>query len=136
MYLTVLGTSADGADCGQVGRGNRVNGIIPLNRPTCSEAAAGKNPISHVGKIYNLLTYQMANRIQTEAAGVREVYVWLLSEIGQPVNEPKIASVQMILDPGATLKDVSGKVEDLVLTELSNIDKFSSDLARGKFSVC
>jgi len=136
MYLTVLGTSADGADCGQVGRGNRVNGIIPLNRPTCSEAAAGKNPISHVGKIYNLLTYQMANRIQTEAAGVREVYVWLLSEIGQPVNEPKIASVQMILDPGTTLKDVSGKVEDLVLTELSNIDKFSSDLARGKFSVC
>jgi len=136
MYLTVLGTSADGADCGQVGRGNRVNGIIPLNRPTCSEAAAGKNPVSHVGKIYNLLTYQMANRIQTEAAGVREVYVWLLSEIGQPVNEPKIASVQMILEPGTTLKDVSGKVEDLVSAELSNIDKFSSDLARGKFSVC
>jgi len=136
MYLTVLGTSADGADCGQVGRGNRVNGIIPLNRPTCSEAAAGKNPVSHVGKIYNLLTYQMANRIQTEAAGVREVYVWLLSEIGQPVNEPKIASVQMILEPGTALKDISGKVEDLVFAELSNIDKFSSDLARGKFSVC
>jgi len=136
MYLTVLGTSADGADCGQVGRGNRVNGIIPLNRPTCSEAAAGKNPISHVGKIYNLLTYQMANRIQTEAAGVREVYVWLLSEIGQPVNEPKIASVQMILEPGTALKDISGKVEDLISAELSNIDKFSSDLARGKFSVC
>ena len=136
MYLTVLGTSADGADCGQVGRGNRVNGIIPLNRPTCSEAAAGKNPVSHVGKIYNLLTYQMANRIQTEAAGVREVYVWLLSEIGRPVNEPKIASVQMILEPGTALKDISGKVEDLVFAELSNIDKFSSDLARGKFSVC
>jgi len=136
MYLTVLGTSADGADCGQVGRGNRVNGIIPLNRPTCSEAAAGKNPVSHVGKIYNLLTYQMANRIQTEVAGVREVYVWLLSEIGQPVNEPKIASVQMILEPGTALKDISAKVEDLISAELSNIDKFSSDLARGKFSVC
>lgn len=136
MYLTVLGTSADGADCGQVGRGNRVNGIIPLNRPTCSEAAAGKNPVSHVGKIYNLLTYQIANRIQTEVAGVREVYVWLLSEIGQPVNEPKIASVQMILEPGTALKDISAKVEDLISAELSNIDKFSSDLARGKFSVC
>jgi S-adenosylmethionine synthetase len=136
MYLTVLGTSADGADCGQVGRGNRVNGIIPLNRPTCSEAAAGKNPVSHVGKIYNLLTYQIANRIQTETQGVREVYVWLLSEIGQPVNEPKIASVQMILEPGTTLKDISGNVENLVLTELSNIDKFSNDLARGRFNIC
>jgi S-adenosylmethionine synthetase len=136
MYLTVLGTSADGADCGQVGRGNRVNGIIPLNRPTCSEAAAGKNPVSHVGKIYNFLTYQIANRIHAEVTGVREVYVWLLSEIGRPVNEPKIASVQIIPKAGVTLKDVSSKVEDLVATELSSIRKFSDALAHGRFSVC
>ncbi len=136
MYLTVLGTSADGADCGQVGRGNRVNGIIPLNRPTCSEAAAGKNPVSHVGKIYNLLTYQIANRVQSEVSGIREVYVWLLSEIGRPINEPKIASVQLILEKGTNLKDVSGKVENLVAAELSDIDKFSDALAHGKFPVC
>ena len=136
MYLTVLGTSADGADCGQVGRGNRVNGIIPLNRPTCSEAAAGKNPTSHVGKIYNLLTYQVAKRIQSETNGVREAYVWLLSEIGRPINEPKIASVQLILDPGTTLKEVSDSVQELVAAELSNIDKFSEDLAHGRLPVC
>ena len=136
MYLTVLGTSADGADCGQVGRGNRVNGIIPLNRPTCSEAAAGKNPTSHVGKIYNLLTYRIAGRIHAETSGVREVYVWLLSEIGRPINEPKIASVQLILDRGTTLNEVAGKVQDLVDAELSNIDKFSDDLAHGRMPVC
>ena len=58
MYLTVLGTSADGADGGQVGRGNRVNGLISLHRPMSTEAAAGKNPVSHVGKIYNLLAHR------------------------------------------------------------------------------
>ena len=136
MYTTVLGTSADGADCGQVGRGNRVNGIIPLNRPTCSEAAAGKNPTSHVGKIYNLLTYQIAGRVQSETNGVRGAYVWLLSEIGRPINEPKIASVQLILDRGTTLSEVSSKVQDLVAAELSHIDKFSEDLAHGRFPVC
>jgi S-adenosylmethionine synthetase len=136
LYLTVLGTSADGADCGQVGRGNRANGIIPLNRPTCSEAAAGKNPASHVGKIYNLLTYQVANRIQRETTGVREAYVWLLSEIGRPINEPKIASVQLTLDPGTTLKEVSSSVQDLVAAELSNINKFSDELAHGRIPVC
>ena len=136
MYLTVLGTSADGADCGQVGRGNRVNGIIPLNRPTCSEAAAGKNPTSHVGKIYNLLTYQIARRIQTETHGVREVYVWLLSEIGRPINEPKIASVQLTLDPGTTLKEVTSGVQELVAAELSHIDKFSEELVHGRIPVC
>ena len=136
MYLTVLGTSADGADCGQVGRGNRVNGIIPLNRPTCSEAAAGKNPTSHVGKIYNLLTYQIAKRIQTETHGAREVYVWLLSEIGRPINEPKIASVQLTLDPGTTLKEVASGVQELVAAELSHIDKFSEELVHGRIPVC
>lgn len=136
LYLTVLGTSADGADSGQVGRGNRVNGIIPLNRPTCSEAAAGKNPASHVGKIYNLLTYQIANRIQRETSGVREVYVWLLSQIGQPINEPKIASVQLILKPGTSMKEISSHVEDLVSAELLNIDKFSEELAHGRIPVC
>jgi S-adenosylmethionine synthetase len=136
IYLTVLGTSADGADCGQVGRGNRVNGIIPLNRPTCSEAAAGKNPTSHVGKIYNLLTYQIADRIQRETDGAREAYVWLLSEIGRPINEPKIASVQLVLDPRTTLKEISAEVQELVYGELVNIDKFSEELAHGRIPVC
>lgn len=63
MYLTVLGTSAEGADCGQVGRGNKVNGVIALNRPMSTEAAAGKNPVSHVGKIYTFLTHFMADEI-------------------------------------------------------------------------
>ncbi|MDD4621464.1 MAG: methionine adenosyltransferase, partial [Methanosarcina sp.] len=66
IYTTVTGTSAEDADCGQVGRGNRVNGIIPLNRPVSSEAAAGKNPVSHTGKIYNLLSHRIATRIYRE----------------------------------------------------------------------
>ncbi len=66
LYLTVLGTSADAGDSGQVGRGNNVVGVIPLNRPMSSEAAAGKNPVSHVGKIYNLLSYRIADQVHTE----------------------------------------------------------------------
>jgi S-adenosylmethionine synthetase len=51
VYLTVTGTSAEAGDDGQVGRGNRVNGLITPCRPMCLEAAASKNPVSHVGKI-------------------------------------------------------------------------------------
>jgi len=43
-----------------VGRGNRVNGVVSLNRPMSTEAAAGKNPGSHMGKIYTLLSHQIA----------------------------------------------------------------------------
>jgi S-adenosylmethionine synthetase len=134
IYLTVLGTSADDADCGQVGRGNRVNGIIPLNRPTSSEAAAGKNPTSHVGKIYNLLTYRMATRIYEDVGGLQEVYVWLLSQIGVPVNQPKIAAAQLVLQPGVELKSVQRDVREVMESELDDghLKRFINSLIKGR----
>lgn len=136
LYLTVLGTSADGGDCGQVGRGNRVNGIIPLNRPTCSEAACGKNPVSHVGKIYNLLTYKIAEEVYQKVPGVKEVYVWLLSQIGKPINMPKVASAQLVLEPNTRMKDVEAPVKETIQAQLDTIDKFCMELAYGKIRTC
>ncbi len=136
MYLTVLGTSADDGDGGQVGRGNRVNGLIPLNRPTCSEAAAGKNPVSHVGKIYNLLTYEIAQHVYQKLTGLKEVYVWLLSQIGSPINQPKVARVELILDKGVELKTVSKRATEIVRSELNNIDDFTKRLTEGKIPIC
>ena len=136
LYLTVLGTSADGGDCGQVGRGNRVNGIIPLNRPTCSEAACGKNPVSHVGKIYNLLTYKIAEEVYQKVPGVKEVYVWLLSQIGRPINMPKVASAQLVLEPNTRMKDVEAPVKETIQAQLDTIDKFCMELAYGKMRTC
>ena len=136
VYLTVLGTSADSGDSGQVGRGNRVNGVIPLNRPMCSEAAAGKNPVSHVGKIYNVLTHQMARSIYEQVPGLREVYVWLLSQIGKPVDEPLVAASQVILEPGTKLKEVEGQIKDVMEAELDSIKDLIWKLARGEIPIC
>ena len=135
MYLTVLGTSAEGADGGQVGRGNRVNGVISLNRPMGTEAAAGKNPVCHVGKIYNLLTHQIAGHIYDSVEPVEEVYVWLCSQIGRPIDEPWIASTQVVLAPGASLVDVQPDIESIIGNELANISSFTERLARGELSV-
>jgi len=135
IYLTVTGTSAEDADSGQVGRGNRVNGIIPLNRPVSSEAAAGKNPVSHVGKIYNVLTHRIANEIYTNVPDIKEVYVWLLSQIGEPIDQPKIAAAQVIMERGA-LTDVEREVNEVIDSELANIQEFCMELAYGKIPVC
>ncbi|MCW4021055.1 MAG: methionine adenosyltransferase [Candidatus Bathyarchaeota archaeon] len=136
VYLTVLGTSADGADSGQVGRGNRVNGLISLNRPQCSEAAAGKNPVSHVGKIYNLLTHKIANKVHQQVPEAKEVYVWMLSKIGHPIDEPTVAAVQIIADSDKPFEKMRKEAEQVVDYELENIDKFCMDLAQGKIPVC
>jgi S-adenosylmethionine synthetase len=136
IYLTVLGTSAEGADCGQVGRGNRVNGVISLNRPMSTEAAAGKNPLSHVGKIYTLLTHQVANHIYAQVPGLDEVYVWLGSQIGQPIGQPQIASAQLVLRPGVPLEEVAPPAEAILRHELDGIEAFTQRLARGELPVC
>ncbi len=136
LYLTVLGTSAEVGDSGQVGRGNNVVGVIPLNRPMSSEAAAGKNPVSHVGKIYNLLSYRIANRIVERVNGVRENYVWLLSKIGRPINEPSVASTQLVLEEGVELRDVSPEIEEVIAGEFDHLDEFCMDLAEGKITIC
>jgi S-adenosylmethionine synthetase len=136
VYLTVLGTSADGADSGQVGRGNRVNGVIPLNRHVGSEAAAGKNPVSHVGKIYNILTHKIAGRIYDQVADLEEVYVWLVSQIGKPIDQPATAVAQAVPKSGISIGDVKAGVEEVMNFELENIDKFCDDLARGKIQIC
>jgi S-adenosylmethionine synthetase len=136
VYITVLGTSCEAGDSGQVGRGNRTNGVIPLNRPYCSEAAAGKNPVSHVGKIYNTLTHKIAGEIHKNVPGLEEVYIWLLSQIGKPIDEPAIAAAQVVMKGNNSFESVKREIAEVVNHELENIDKFTADLALGKIPIC
>jgi S-adenosylmethionine synthetase len=136
MYLTVLGTSAESGDGGQVGRGNRASGLISFCRPMSMEAVAGKNPVSHVGKVYNLLAFQIADRIQDSFDAVEEAYVWLCSRIGRPLDEPWSASVELALASGATIDDVQAAVEEVVAEEILNIGAITQQLTRGELAVC
>jgi S-adenosylmethionine synthetase len=136
LYLTVLGTSAEAGDSGQVGRGNNVLGIIPLNRPVSSEAAAGKNPVSHVGKIYNLLSYRIANEIIEKVNGVKETYVWLLSEIGHPINKPSIVSTQIVPLEGINLEELKPNIEEVIAYEFDHLEEFCKKIADGEIEVC
>jgi len=135
IYLSVLGTSAESGDSGQIGRGNKVNGVISINRPMGTEAAAGKNPVSHVGKIYSVFTHQVAQKVFEEVEGIREVYIWMVSQIGKPIDEP-VTAAQIILAKGARRSAVERRVRDVVDRELAGIDLFCRNLAEGKYSVC
>ena len=123
-YLTVLGTSADGADSGAVGRGNRVNGLTSFLRPSSHEAAAGKNPRSHTGKIYNLLAYQTARLIHESSDCIEEAYVVLASRIGSPIDEPWIASAELVLSEGVAIDDVEDSVREIFGRQLAGADAF------------
>ncbi|HPX60516.1 MAG TPA: methionine adenosyltransferase [Deltaproteobacteria bacterium] len=135
VYLSLLGTSAEDADSGQVGRGNRVNGLISINRPMGSEATAGKNPVSHVGKIYNLLAHRIAREIYQGIEGIKEVYVLMLSRIGSPINRPQIATAQLLLEKGRHVDEISARVEEIFEGEMAGISQFCDALIRGEYPV-
>ena len=133
VYLTAIGTSAESGDDGQVGRGNRPNGIITPYRPMTLEAAAGKNPTTHVGKIYNFAAWDIAHRL-AKKEGVEAVHVYLVSQIGSPVNEPRALEMRVISKlPNAELEAMGSKVAARVLREMPELWRKLMD---GKHKVC
>lgn len=134
-YLTLLGTSAEAGDSGEVGRGNRVCGLISLRRPASAEAAPGKNPIAHVGKIYNVLAQVLAEDIHKKVRGVREATVWITSQIGKPISLPQAVAVEVALGRGVTLDVVRPKIQREVGTAFAKINSFCKGLTRGIYRV-
>ncbi len=135
VYLTVTGTSAESADSGQVGRGNRANGVIAFSRPSGSEAAPGKNAVAHAGKIYSVLSHRLAYQIHTGSEGLLEVYVHLAARIGEPVDRPWVG-VQVLLKDGVALADVEAAINQTVEVEMDRLPEFRRELGRGDYSVC
>ncbi len=121
VYLTVTGTSAEGGDDGQVGRGNRVNGLITPYRPMSLEAAAGKNPVTHVGKLYNLMAQRIAAAVVAEVPGVQEAYCYLLSQIGRPIDAPRVFDVQVRVAEPAALVALRPRIESVAHDTLAGI---------------
>ncbi|GIK97821.1 MAG: S-adenosylmethionine synthetase [Alphaproteobacteria bacterium] len=95
IYLTVTGTSAEAGDDGQVGRGNRANGLITPYRPMIMEAIAGKNPVTHIGKIYNVLAGEIARSLVAEPSQITAAQCLLMGQIGAPVTEPALTHIRL-----------------------------------------
>ncbi|AZD73466.1 Archaeal S-adenosylmethionine synthetase [Pseudomonas chlororaphis subsp. aurantiaca] len=131
IYLTVSGLSAEQGDDGEVGRGNRMNGLITPCRSMSLEAVARKNPVSHVGKLYNALAWEIARAVITEIEGVEEATVQLLWRIGQPVERPALVAIELACR-GRLTSAMRQAIEVLVHARLSDIECTSSHLVHGE----
>jgi S-adenosylmethionine synthetase len=131
IYLTVLGLSAEQGDDGQVGRGNRVSGLITPCREMSLEAPAGKN-INHPGKLYQILAHLLAQDIG-KLEGVKECSVRILSQIGKPLDEPQIVNVKVIANNFSNIKD---KIYKIVESKFDKLRKIQIDIIKGKYRIC
>ena len=134
-YLTVTGLSQEMGDDGSVGRGNRCNGLITPFRPMSMEATSGKNPITHVGKIYNVLSTMIAKDVAKKVKADAEIHVRLLSQIGHTISDPLNANIDIINENAADspkLNKWKDEAYEIAADWLDNIDKVSELIINGK----
>jgi len=135
-YLTVSGLSMENGDDGSVGRGNRANGLITPMRPMSMEASAGKNPVTHVGKLYNILAIRVANEIVKLGKGdIVEVNTRILSQIGMPIDDPQAASAKIIFADGVRPGKYLNEVRAVFDEKLATITDLTDQIVAGKISV-
>ncbi|MGC8730087.1 MAG: methionine adenosyltransferase [Candidatus Micrarchaeia archaeon] len=131
VYLTKSGLSCEAGDDGQVGRGNRVNGLITPFRRMSLEAAAGKNPINHVGKIYNILANKIASEVVNKYSNIKECDVSIVSQIGTSIDKPKSLNIDII---GTSISEQDKKdISNIAEENLSHIQDISKEIQKGKY---
>lgn len=121
VYLTVTGTSAEAGDDGQTGRGNRANGLITPARPMVIESFAGKNPITHVGKLYNVAATRIANALISDIDGIVEAQVLLVSRIGAPIDEPQLVHLRLGAATPGQIAAVTPRAKEITRHHLREI---------------
>ena len=135
IYLTVTGTSAEAGDDGEVGRGNRANGLITPHRPMSLEALAGKNPVSHVGKLYNAAASNIANALVSEHTDILAAECYLLSRIGAPVTEPAVIDIRLTTHDARPVSSLTEWSEEIARDHIGHIPDMVDDFIGGRIAV-
>lgn len=133
IFLTTSGTSAEAGDDGEVGRGNRTSGLITPHRLMSTEAAAGKNPVNHVGKLYNVMAGRIAAAIVERIPGVAAADCVLVSEIGRLVTDPAV--IDVAISSQAAPEEGRSAIEQIVDQHTSCVSDLTEALVQGRITV-
>jgi S-adenosylmethionine synthetase len=134
-YLTVTGTSAEHGDDGMTGRGNRASGLITPMRPMSLEATAGKNPVNHVGKIYNVMANLIAGQIVNQVKGVQGVQVQILGQIGRPIDDPMVVNIDARMATDEINENDKNEMRGIAEEVLSSFNKITEMILEGRAQV-
>jgi S-adenosylmethionine synthetase len=136
LYLTVTGSSAECGDDGMTGRGNRANGLITPMRPMTMEAVAGKNPVTHVGKLYNVGALLIAQRVIEALPDIEAAECRLVSRIGRPISEPQIAELRLSRHDGGPIEGaLAGHAREIMAAGLHALPTLAERFARSELPI-
>lgn len=125
LYLTAIGSSIESGDEGLVGRGNRINKLISPTKPMSMEGSCGKNPIYHIGKIYYLAAFHLANKLYDRFNIENEVF--LISQSGRDLLDPWLVLVNVPENFG-----LGEELEGFVREQIRKIPNLTRDILKKK----
>lgn len=127
LYLTAIGSAVESGDEGSVGRGNRSRGVIPFCRNFSMEAACGKNPVYHTGKLFTAIGDRISKKIY-DKYNVENV-VYCTSKMGDEICNPWNVSVELNKEVSERVKEDINKI---VQNEIYNHKEITNDLINNK----
>ena len=77
------------------------------------EAAAGKNPVTHVGKIYNVLARQICETLVTSVPEIAAAQCLMVSRIGSPISSPALVQVKITTRDGSPVDKFRQRIEEV-----------------------
>ncbi|MHA1608372.1 MAG: methionine adenosyltransferase, partial [Candidatus Freyarchaeota archaeon] len=93
-------------------------------RPMTLEATAGKNPVSHVGKTYNIAARKIVETLVQEEQSVEQASCYIVSRIGKPINQPQAINIEVYTDsPLNVIKSTAENIAQEVMDEMPLIWK-------------
>ena len=96
---------------------------------------AGKNPVTHVGKLYNIVAQTIAENIVKELDEVQEAHCYLVSRIGHPVTEPQVVDLKIQMQKDMALTGVQSHIKEIAWENLQSIGKLQNRLLEGAIKV-
>ncbi len=88
-----------------------------------------------MGKLYNLLAMEAARAIVEAVPQVRGTTVYLLSQIGHPLDEPLVATAQVTPREGGLTPSIQAAVAEVLDAQLANIDSLRERILRMEIPV-
>jgi len=125
LYMLYTGSCIESGDEGQVGRGNRLGGVISSRRPFSIEGLNGKNPQYHAGKIYSVIAWELAQKIWKDYKVSSEVFI--TSQSDKPLSEPW----SIIVNSTGELDKIS--IHEILEEMLADIGGFTNRIISGEY---
>ena len=119
LYLTAIGSAVESGDEGAVGRGNRSRGVIPFTRNFSMEAACGKNPVYHTGKLFTAIGDTISKTIYEKYQIENTVYC--TSKMGDNIDEPWNVSVELTKEVDESVKQEINEMVNKFIKNHHNI---------------